>query len=87
MRANIERHSAAKKARTLDHLIQRFESNKTVSDDTIELLRFLLKPKRDYIEHGRPLPLLIAKTVLRKRDGFRIIFRYLCCRRGRRPTN
>lgn len=64
MREHIESGLSGKKAGTLDDLVRRFESAKTVSPDTIDLLRFVLKPKRDYIEHGRALPVQAAKLVL-----------------------
>lgn len=64
MREHVESGLSGKKAGTLDELVRWFESTKTVSQDTIELLRFVLKPKRDYIEHGRALPVQAAKLVL-----------------------
>lgn len=64
MREHIESRPAASKAGTLDDLIRRFESSHYVSPETIELLRFVMKPKRDYIEHGRKLPTPLAKLVL-----------------------
>ena len=64
MRKYIEFGSTAIRAGTLDDLIRKFESKRVVSQDTIELLRFVIKPKRDYIEHGRSLPEPIARLVL-----------------------
>ena len=64
MRAYMEAGSSGKRAGTLDDLIRRFESAKVVSTETIELLRFIMKPKRDYVEHGRHLPAPLAKLVL-----------------------
>lgn len=64
MREHVESSLSGKKAGTLDNLVRQFESKRTVSPATIELLRFVLKPKRDYIEHGRTLPIVLAKIVL-----------------------
>lgn len=64
MRQFAESRPHAKKAGTLDDLIRQFESARWLHPETIELLRFVMKPKRDYIEHGRKLPTPIAKLVL-----------------------
>jgi len=64
LRQFVESRPSGKKAGTLDDLIRRFESARWLQQDTIELLRFIVKPKRDYIEHGRKLPLPVAKLVL-----------------------
>jgi hypothetical protein len=64
MRQFVESRPSAPKVGTLDDLIRRFESAHWVQPETIELLRFVMKPKRDYIEHGRRLPTPIAKLVL-----------------------
>jgi hypothetical protein len=64
MRDHIESASTTAKARTLDDLIRRFEESRIVAPETIELLRFVTKPTRDYFEHGRSLPTPMAKLVL-----------------------
>lgn len=64
MRQFVESRPSAPKVGTLDDLIRRFESAHWLKPETIELLRFVMKPKRDYIEHGRKLPTPIAKLVL-----------------------
>ena len=64
MREHIESKPSASRAGTLDDLIRRFESAHWVHPETIELMRFVMKPKRDYIEHGRKLPTPLAKLVL-----------------------
>ncbi len=64
MREQVESRPGAARAGTLDDLIRRFESAHWITPETIELLRFVMKPKRDYIEHGRKLPTPIAKLVL-----------------------
>lgn len=64
MREHVESRPGAAKAGTLDDLIRRFESAHWVNPETIELMRFVMKPKRDYIEHGRKLPTPLAKLVL-----------------------
>jgi hypothetical protein len=52
------------KSGNLDVLINQFERADALSKDTIELLRFVAKPKRDYTQHGREMPVPIAKVVL-----------------------
>lgn len=64
LRQFVEMRPPGSKAGTLDDLIRRFESARWLQPETIELLRFVMKPKRDYIEHGRRLPTPIAKLVL-----------------------
>jgi hypothetical protein len=64
MRVYVEAKPGVVRVGTLDDLIRRFESEKLVDAETIELLRFVMKPKRDFVEHGRKLPIPIAKLVL-----------------------
>ena len=64
LRQFVESRPSATKTGTLDDLIRRFESARWLEPETIELLRFVMKPKRDYIEHGRKLPTPVAKLVL-----------------------
>jgi hypothetical protein len=64
MREHVESRPGAARAGTLDDLIRRFEAARWVTPETIELMRFVMKPKRDYLEHGRALPTPLAKLVL-----------------------
>jgi hypothetical protein len=48
----------------LNLLINQFEQAAALTTDSIDLLRFVAKPNRDYIGHGRDIPVPIAKLVL-----------------------
>lgn len=64
LREFAESRPSATKAGNLDDLIRRFESARWLQSETVALLRFIIKPKRDYIEHGGKLPTPVAKLVL-----------------------
>ena len=64
MRDYAEKAGWSGKKNSLDNLINQFGSENALSGDTVELLRFIAKPKRDYIEHGRDIPVSVAKLVL-----------------------
>ena len=64
MRTYIEDKSTRHRAGTLDELIQRFASEKWLHQDAVELLKLAMKPNRDFILHGRALPVSVARLVL-----------------------
>lgn len=52
------------KISNMDHLINRYDEKNALSKDSVEILRFISKPMRDYIEHGREIGISVAKVVL-----------------------
>ena len=52
------------KDHNIDLLINKYDNNKILNKDTIELLRFVSKPMRDYIQHGHTIGISVAKVVL-----------------------
>jgi len=64
LRDYSEKQEWSGKAGNIDVLISKYEQNKALSKDTIEMLRFVSKPMRDYIQHGREMGVPVAKVVL-----------------------
>jgi len=64
LRDYSEKQEWSGKTGNIDVLINKYGQNKALSKDTIEMLRFVSKPMRDYIQHGRKMGIPVAKVVL-----------------------
>lgn len=64
LRNHSEKQGWKGKSGNIDVLTNKFEQNEALSQDTIEILRFVARPMRDYIQHGREMGVPVAKVVL-----------------------
>jgi len=64
LRTNAESRGWSVSGKNLDGLIRDFETGGILDSDTIEELRLVAKPYRDYTTHGRPLTDKVSRVTL-----------------------